>query len=475
MACTHWTRETRRLWFAFLLGAGFVLGLAAALYQDGNGAMIGLLYPYYNYTAALEAAVFSACLAALLQTRLAKGKGLLSPALLWAGVGFCGAVLVASRSRGAFAAASVAAVFTLWRMGYRRLLAGLAIATLIALAMAPDDILSARLKLNEPGANLRPALWKAAVNIARERPFFGEGPGQFDRGFLRHNFPSPQGHLPTRYGRRSAHAHSEALQMAAETGWPGLALFLIALGTVLCKRGGADHDPTRLPVQSVLVSLLVSSLLDNIFALPALHWIFFSALAVHANGKAEGSYRSPRRPLYVLGLALAVCAWAPAWMVRAHRHRAHQKEPPAAREDIRRALIWSGEDPELWADLARFYMREGKLREATIPLAQAYIHDPTNAVYPLVFAEIFRVRGDWRRVLVMARRALALEPQCPPGRLFLAEALYHTGDRDRAATELQNAVRDKHPSARSHTRYVRLIRDLNRPRYEELRRLISGK
>ena len=101
--------------------------------------------------------------------------------------------------------------------------------------------------------------------------------------------------------------------------------------------------------------------------------------------------------------------------------------------------------------------------------------DEVRALHLTVKRAITNFRGDWNRVLVMARRALTLEPQCPPGRLFLAEALYHTGRRDQAAKELQNAVRDRHPEVMpTHPQYVRLIRELNRPRYEELRRLISG-
>src|SRR5262249_18944866 len=70
------------------------------------------------------------------------------------------------------------------------------------------------------------------VAVANDHPLFGVGPGLFERGFLMHNFPAPEGSRPTRYGMRSAHAHSEFLQMAAETGWPGLALFLWAVLSV---------------------------------------------------------------------------------------------------------------------------------------------------------------------------------------------------------------------------------------------------
>src|SRR5581483_1853556 len=72
------------------------------------------------------------------------------------------------------------------------------------------------LKLDQPQSFKRPQIWTAALQAARERPVLGWGPGNFEEGFLRHNFPSGQG--PASYQFSTPFAHSEPLNALAETG-----------------------------------------------------------------------------------------------------------------------------------------------------------------------------------------------------------------------------------------------------------------
>ncbi|MFH1724279.1 MAG: O-antigen ligase family protein [Elusimicrobiota bacterium] len=474
LAADRLREDDRSLWFHLLCGAGVVTGLAALLIQVPSYPGVGFLYPYYNYTAALQAAVFAACLGAW-----GTGYARSSP---WPRRGLLGALMVLAlgvilweRSRGGLLAAAVATLFWLWRRGQRRLLLGLALAGFGLLAVAPIRVLAPVLKLDKRAAYVRPLLWKSAAAVAADHPIFGEGPGQFDRGFLRHNFPSSSGSWPTRFGMRSGHAHSELLQMAAETGLPGLGLFLAALlatwrrtrsrhtspsdralgasapGTQAEHASQEDRSPgwTGEAARTAFVALFTHALVDNILALPALGWLYFSTLGVAASA-AAGMVKQPRPAdsgtrhtltayACMAGLALAAVSWWPGWAVRAWRSRAFEATEPAGIRWMERALRLMPEDPELWADLARLHLRRRPpdWRGALAALSEAERRDPTQALNPLMAAEILSMERRWDAVRALSERALALEPACPQARLLRAEALYHLGRKSEAAREFE--------------------------------------
>ncbi len=84
--------------------------------------------------------------------------------------------------------------------------------------------------------------WHCAFRMAQERPFTGFGPGTFQFQHLDFQKPEEMTRIslreasaergPHTYGRGGG-AHSEYLRALAETGWPGLLLWLGLLGVVL--------------------------------------------------------------------------------------------------------------------------------------------------------------------------------------------------------------------------------------------------
>ncbi|MFH2203751.1 MAG: O-antigen ligase family protein [Elusimicrobiota bacterium] len=463
-----WNAAYRRRWLWLLLTSGTVLAAAAFCVKTPSRPMIGLLYPYANYTPLFLAAVFSAAAAAITaQPRLPARR--LWPAAV-ALLAF--SVILAAKSRGALVAAGVGAAYVLWRSGHRRTFGLLAAAGVLALTLVPNSVLQERFKLDHLGAHMRPAMWAAAADIAREHPLFGEGPGLFERGFLRRNIPSPEGHRPTRFGLRSRHAHSEPLQMAAETGWPGMILFLLAFAATFL-RGRAKPDAARLAARAVVISLFTAALYDNIFALPALQWIFFSALAAGTECSTPRLRLRAPRPLLLLGLALVLYAPWPDWLIGRRRELAFHSRGAEAVRWMGSALAMAPDSADLWADMARLHLRAGRPAAMLEALAEAEKRDPTNATYPLMAGEIFRTAARWDRVLLAAHRALTLEPVCPPGELLAAEALWHTGNRNGAAEHLRRAARPL-GGVELYAPYDRMIRTLDHRRYAELRRLIGG-
>jgi O-antigen ligase len=227
-------RSVARVWICLALGAS--LAALAALFQVGLGAVpipadwVALGFPApalrdgratgwfgHPLTFAGQQAMVILGLAAIAATR---GRRLGS-ACRWAlPLPLLAAGLIASAARGAFASA-VAGLLTLacWGRGARRGLmltagavalgcAGLTLGALLAQRLAAPG------SAEVPG---RTAMWQVAIDIWREHPLLGAGPGAFRR-------LAPERLDISRY--RPAHAHSTPLHLLAETGFVGLAAFI---------------------------------------------------------------------------------------------------------------------------------------------------------------------------------------------------------------------------------------------------------
>jgi len=77
--------------------------------------------------------------------------------------------------------------------------------------------------------------WAAAINMVKEKPFVGFGPGAYSFTYAPYQDPEFKTPITTAFGDQG-HAHSEYLNPLAESGWMGLITFLIILYFVF-KRG----------------------------------------------------------------------------------------------------------------------------------------------------------------------------------------------------------------------------------------------
>ncbi len=110
----------------------------------------------------------------------------------------------------------------------------------------------------------RLAHWQAALAMWSEKPWLGQGPGQYELAYARFRLP--------RWPEPLGHAHNYYLHTLAETGLVGLAAFLAFLGSTLWAAGRiAWRSPTptaravSLGAFGVLVGVAVHSLVDNVF------------------------------------------------------------------------------------------------------------------------------------------------------------------------------------------------------------------
>jgi tetratricopeptide (TPR) repeat protein len=254
--------------------------------------------------------------------------------------------------------------------------------------------------------------------MADEKPWFGEGPGNFGAGFRRRPVEVVGG--MARWGLSTEHAHSEPLQAAAETGWAGLALWLIGLGAALSvpfRRASAE--PAREAAAAAAAAMAVQLSVDNMLQIPGLALLFFSAIAV-AGAWSPAQRRWPAWAA-VGGLALALVAWVPRTLADSSPARAA-------------ALFPADSDPR--EDLAYSAMDAGRWDEADAHLALAEKLSPFNAVYPWRRAQLAAAGGRWDAAEAFSSRAAALEPGFLNDRVLRADALSRLGRAPEAREEL---------------------------------------
>jgi O-antigen ligase len=422
-----WDELQRENWLKTVIFLVPILA-AAALWTGAplgfRAGMTGLIPPYYNYTAFALAAGAAAAAAWALHPRTAKMEFRFA-GLLVAVVGV--SCLILARSRGAcLGLAAAAAVWSIRRWGTKAGLAVLAAAALAGGAYRANLLpASLRAALIKRGAyqEARPEIWSRASAMADEKPWFGEGPGGFGAGFRRRPVEVIGGQA--RWGLGTDYAHSEALQAAAETGWAGLALWLIGLGASLSVLvSGAHDEPAREAAAAAVAAMAVQLAVDNMLQIPGLALLFFSAMAV-AGGGAFGGKRWPRAAAVAGGL-LVLTAWIPRALAEGHPSRAA-------------ALFPAESEPR--EDLASQALAGGRLPEADRFLSVAEILSPFNAVYPWRRAMIAAAQGRWEAAESSAARAAALEPGFLNARVLRAEALGRLGRTREARGELDAVLR----------------------------------
>jgi O-antigen ligase len=194
----------------------------------------------------------------------------------WSGAALLMATaLFMSGSRGGVLAFAVGMTLLLW---FRRpvLALGGAVTGLAALFLVPNPWVSRVATLTEVDvyAYSRLAIWKSSLKMMLDHPWFGVGLGQFQYFSPRYAFPVTS-HW-ARYGRVAENAHNEYLQVGAEMGVMGLALWLTALALILfwflgAVRGkGTVVKEAVVPAGAAMAAMLAHAGVDFILHVPPL-------------------------------------------------------------------------------------------------------------------------------------------------------------------------------------------------------------
>ncbi len=177
--------------------------------------------------------------------------------------------IVFSTARGAWIALVAATAILLVLSGARRrmrLVAVAAVAAAVAFAVAPDLRSHALHMLDLGGANVgRVGIYRANLDIVRDHPVFGLGFGRYQRAARPYYDAHPD-------ADRRSHAHSNALQIAAEAGLVGLTAFgllfataLLRGWTALARAGDRAEWSTATGTWTALVAFLVGGLTQYSF------------------------------------------------------------------------------------------------------------------------------------------------------------------------------------------------------------------
>ncbi|MEK7233782.1 MAG: O-antigen ligase family protein [Elusimicrobiota bacterium] len=458
-----WNPREREEWLkSFLLVA---TGLAVAALATGYGRgwrneMTGLVPPYYNYTAFVLTAATAAAGAWALHpcgARDTQRKVALT---------FCALALVClilARSRGAWLGLGTAV--TVWstrRFGSRVLAPVVVAAALFAGALAggllPGPIEEILFKKYRTHAEARPRLWRAAAGVAADNPWLGIGPGNFAVGFRRRPVALEDG--AARWSMSTNYAHSEPLQAAAETGWAGLALWLLGAGAALrALFQRSDDSPVREAAAAAAAAMTAQLAIDNMLQIPALAALWLCALAL---SRAPARGRPWPRAAVLAGATLALASWIPHTLASASPARA--------------AVLFPAE-PGPREDLAYSAMAAGKLAEAESHWAAAQTLEPSNAIHPWRLAQLAAASGRWTRAEPLAARAIELEPSFLSARLVRAEALVHLGraPEARAALDELQGVLAARGNVERGSGYERTVWAFDRRNYDRVSAAALGR
>ena len=243
-------------------------------------------------------------------------------------------------------------------------------------------------------------------------------------------------------------------ELLAQSGWIGLALYLVAVFRSLPGRIDRQGWEAR-AATAALLALFAQGFADAASAAVPLQAVFFSAIACaspwgRVREEASGGTEETQewvKPKWAAAIGLLFCAA----VIGAHRAEQSARMAASAsafevRTDALRRLaaLEPGESaPRI--DLAREWIAAGGER---IGAALAWLDDairltPDDALLYGMKAQLFFAVGDWRRGGEWAAKALSLAPNFAVARLLLAEARARGGDRESAREELAKALKSR--------------------------------
>lgn len=257
-------------WYRALLGRPTYVHPRAAGMQ--GYAVVGFFRNYLTYAYVMIFPLAWALAGALAGRGAALGAALLVVV-----------ALAFSTARGAWIAALAVSLglALLARGGYaRRVLAASAVAAALAFAASPALRMEAAGMFSARTNAGRVGIYRANLDIVRERPVFGLGFGRYQSAALPYYAPYPD-------ADRRSHAHNNFLQIAAEAGLAGLAAFGLLFAVALQRgleivRGAPDPETwvAGVGAWAGIIGFLVGGLTQYTFGDAEVAVAMWAALAV---------------------------------------------------------------------------------------------------------------------------------------------------------------------------------------------------
>jgi O-antigen ligase/Flp pilus assembly protein TadD len=410
-------------------------------------------------------------------------------AAAWSVTALAATALWLTQARGAWlaGAAGVAlalAVLGAWRShGWRVLSLGLLLGLAALVATGPSTW-AGRLR---DAADPRGGSWQGrrlmsavCLDLARQHPVFGVGPGRFTDAFLMDQAPRLAADRAQPY-RYTDDAHDDWAQAAAEAGWLGLALWAALVGGAMAlawRRGGLEGAA----LFGGMGALSVQSLFHFPMGIAPTQALALCGLGLAAgwDAPAERAWPAWMQALAAAALVAALAlfcrqALSSACLNRGTVDAARPGAQPWAGPLLQRAAELRPDDARAWTRLGRWQVDAGRLAEAQasyrralqclphlgeawagLALAQGMAGDLAGAeasgreavAWDVRAAEawsnlakVIYLKGDHALALTVARKGLELADAGAAGYFNLAAMLYNDGHARDAIEPLREALR----------------------------------
>lgn len=205
-----------------------------------------------------------------------------------------GGAMYVCDSLGAWIGLGVAVLLCVFRILWtERRIAALGVTGLAVIALAAVVLVGHESVADLWSRNVRPPIWKGVLAMVRDSPLIGKGLGTFTYTYA--SYRPPEYHARPQASNLTDHAHNEFLEIAAESGFFGLALMLWLLGVVFVRgwQGMAREGPHRMIVLGAwggLVAMLVHNLFDINLRMPpnqTLLWLLMGLVVRSTRGEVR--------------------------------------------------------------------------------------------------------------------------------------------------------------------------------------------
>jgi tetratricopeptide (TPR) repeat protein len=323
----------------------------------------------------------------------------------------------------------------------------------------------AALRADDSGLAGRRFMAQVGLNIANQHPWLGVGPGRFQRAYLEQQgrwLGQPE-HLAQPY-RFTADIHNDWVQVAAESGWPSLALLLALLGMGLA----AARRSRSAALAGALAAFAVQACFHfplNVQASALLFWGALGLLSARENPpQKSGEFWGWMGALALAALVLTLRQGQASAALNRGVVLKNQGRLAEAEALLAESVRLRPEDSRAWIGLGLVRDAAGKGPQAAESFRQATVVSPA---LPEAWANLALAAGklnDLAASQAAGERALALNPRSPEAWSNLGKVRYLAGDMAGALRLFEEGLRQAGPNALLQSNAGALRKELNHGR-----------
>lgn len=293
-------------------------------------------------------------------------------------------------------------------------------------------------------------VWKIALQMVRENPVFGVGPGNFEIRYPEYAAREEEALRTSKFKVRDV--HNDYLETAVNTGIPGLLLFLYLLFAAgktclaACRNSSGEKRLLLAGAASSTAAVLINALASFPLKNPStmlLFWVNISCIGAIAGRAPEVKFVFPQRVLriyFILFIAAGAAMSYRALAASRHTRQAGRSRGSEALELAEKAAELNPFSFETLFRAGRAAIDAGDYRKAYIYLSRSNLmhphHDDTHNNLGMVY---FRT-GNYSEAEKSFLEAVKLNPVMPETYNNLGAVYITTGRYSKAIPRLEKAL-----------------------------------